>query len=400
MLNKSVFVKCLWLAIALTVIFLPLETKAAWGDFDPTFGSNGTVIDPVTGYIPKSLAIQPDGKILVTGYRILITGGRGRGFFLRRYLSNGQLDASFGKNGAATFTDPTLINSDYEGEKILVQANGKIAVAGRADDFYAVWQFTSSGKGDTAFGQNGLQILTSYQRDHRAPDLNIQSGKLLLTFPKIGAGGEPIMLIRLNSNGAIDQTFGNFGESLTNLQGIINGSDCNFGTVVESDGKITIGGKTAEDYVSKELVRKLSDGSPDPTFFPTPSSIYVGMMAPSGLIKLSNSKYLIISLNLGGPGASTGLDLFSAKGFYETSSSLFDIGSCPAILTNQSDGKILIQLTGPLFRIDADLGSQEWINCQNLQGVQWQRGAIQTDDKIVVAGVYNDNLFLARLLPN
>src|SRR5688500_9054706 len=105
----------IWLKRILTVVlvlaFHAFESRAAWGDYDPSFGFQGVVGDPVTGHIPQGIVIQPDGKILITGYRTLTVGGKG--FFLRRYLANGQLDTSFGTNGAAFGPEIISRGSDH-----------------------------------------------------------------------------------------------------------------------------------------------------------------------------------------------------------------------------------------------------------------------------------------------
>src|SRR5262245_62107600 len=120
------------LAQILTIIFAVALTadiaRANWGDFDTTFGFLGATMDSsVTSHYPNGVALQPDGKILVTGYRLV--SGKKR-FFLRRYLSNGQVDTSFGNNGSAISNALIVIDADYYGQKIVVQDNGRIAVVG------------------------------------------------------------------------------------------------------------------------------------------------------------------------------------------------------------------------------------------------------------------------------
>jgi hypothetical protein len=80
------------LAIVL-VLGVTSHSHGAWGDYDTTFGFLGAIVDnTVTNHTPQGVAVQTDGKILVTGYRLV--GGKKR-LFLRRYLSNGQVDTSF-----------------------------------------------------------------------------------------------------------------------------------------------------------------------------------------------------------------------------------------------------------------------------------------------------------------
>lgn len=75
MANKIICGIKLAVAIALAIVIQTLETRAAWGDLDTAFGSGGIAYDTVTGHRPRSVAIQQDGKILVTGYRVVSHSG-------------------------------------------------------------------------------------------------------------------------------------------------------------------------------------------------------------------------------------------------------------------------------------------------------------------------------------
>jgi len=59
------------LMIAFAAVAFAPNASAAWGDYDTTFGFLGAVVDDVANYRPNGVAVQADGKILVTGYRIL-----------------------------------------------------------------------------------------------------------------------------------------------------------------------------------------------------------------------------------------------------------------------------------------------------------------------------------------
>lgn len=389
-------------AIALVMFIQIDEARAAWGDFDTTFGFQGAAIDTVTGYHPRSVAVQPDGKILVTGYRTVPHSGER--FFLRRYLSNGQLDTAFGTNGAAIGPETNTLTSDYRGNDIVVLTSGKIAVAGLATGKYAVWQFNSNGSADTAFGADGLTVLTNYGAINGGyPEINIQSGKVLLTIRKYVQTNLHVALLRLTTRGALDSTFGTAGEALAEIDG---GTQDGHITVVEPDGKITIGGDRLPASMDRNdgLLRKLANGQDDTTFTPPIHYIY-GPLVP-GLAKLSNGKYAMRWINLAGNGSQTlVIDKFGTGGFVESSPSSYNgypISRCPEIFTSQNDGKLVLQFAGLLFRTNNEItGSLEINDCPNLVGMnEIARGAFQPDDKMIAAGVYNNYLMLVRLLPN
>ena len=386
-------------AVAFMLLIQIVETKAAWGDFDTSFGFQGVAGDTVTGHHPRSIAIQPDGKILVTGYKDTIFGDSG--FFLRRYLSNGQLDTAFGNNGAAIIPGILHGSGNYEGRKMLVQSNGKITVAGTANGYYAVWQFNSNGRNDLTFGQSGLQVLTSYpvvSYLYETPVINIQSGKILLGIPK--ERENRIILLRLNSNGTNDNSFGNLGESLTTM--VFFGG---FGVIVESNGKITVGGTINANltYPPRGLERKLANGQIDLSFFPTyfyPN--HAGQTRP-GLVKLATREYVMRVAEMAV--LAPELDKFSSSGDFVSTLEFPAIAAdCPSVFTNQNDGKLLVNVgeQGTLFRFNANLdaGTMETYNCSNISGISYPKAAIQTDDKMIVVGRVNNNLMLARVLLN
>src|SRR5689334_9679089 len=97
------------------------------GSPDATFGSEGKVITDF-GFFDQStsLAIQPDGKIVVGG----ITGQPNNFilFTVIRYNSDGQLDLSFGNNGRVV-PSPTFQSA---AQSIQIQPDGKILAAGSA----------------------------------------------------------------------------------------------------------------------------------------------------------------------------------------------------------------------------------------------------------------------------
>lgn len=53
--------------IGFMMLFQALQAKAAWGDYDTSFGFGGVSVDSVTGYVPKGVAIQPDDKMVSVG---------------------------------------------------------------------------------------------------------------------------------------------------------------------------------------------------------------------------------------------------------------------------------------------------------------------------------------------
>jgi uncharacterized delta-60 repeat protein len=111
------------------------------GTRDERFGRDGTA---VTSYLfangpglesPKTMAIQPDGKILVAATFTPQGLSAAQTFAaLIRYTAEGQQDHSFGGNGIimASYTDPTYIPYFAQPSALAIQDDGKILMGGRA----------------------------------------------------------------------------------------------------------------------------------------------------------------------------------------------------------------------------------------------------------------------------
>jgi uncharacterized delta-60 repeat protein len=121
-------------------------------------------------------------------------------FALARYTENGQLDASFGSGGKVTAAVIGYRNALY-GRGLAIQPDGKIVGSGYVEtaDFlhadFAVVRFNVDGTLDTTFGPGGTGIvLTDFygERDHAWGGLGLQpDGRIVTvgaanTFHQIG----------------------------------------------------------------------------------------------------------------------------------------------------------------------------------------------------------------------
>src|SRR5439155_8890435 len=94
------------------------------GRLDRGFGGNGTGIvisGPMGG--ARAVALQPDGKIVVSGIGGDIFGP----FALARYTRHGRLDRTFGGVGYVTLR---MDSGEESGDALVIQADGKIVEAG------------------------------------------------------------------------------------------------------------------------------------------------------------------------------------------------------------------------------------------------------------------------------
>jgi uncharacterized delta-60 repeat protein len=110
-------------------LFMP-NLFAAEGTIDTSFNSpEGYVLwDGGSGDdFGRDIALQSDGKIVVTGYR---KNGTDDDLFVIRYNADGSLDTGFGTNGIYRFDK---VGTDW-GYGIAIDASGRIVVTGQSSN--------------------------------------------------------------------------------------------------------------------------------------------------------------------------------------------------------------------------------------------------------------------------
>ena len=123
-----------------------------------SFNGSGTAITPigVGDDYAISLALQPDGKIIVSG---VCSNGANSDFCLARYLANGTFDTSFNSTGKVI--TPIGSSDDY-GYSVALQPDDKIVVAGYcvsgANFDFCLARYLANGTLDTSFGSTGKVI--------------------------------------------------------------------------------------------------------------------------------------------------------------------------------------------------------------------------------------------------
>ncbi|MGN6816264.1 MAG: hypothetical protein ACTHK3_09285 [Solirubrobacterales bacterium] len=151
-----------------TLIRLGLDGKP-----DSSFGGDGVVETPIPGEggIEEGriadVVIQPDGKIVGGGYGFDYTGtppdfvGK---FEIVRYLANGELDPSFGSGGMVGVRLP---GEHSFGRALGLAADGKLVLGGTYDvspnpleehEAPALVRFDSNGSLDPSFGSGGIVL--------------------------------------------------------------------------------------------------------------------------------------------------------------------------------------------------------------------------------------------------
>ena len=236
------------------------------GSLDPTFGSGGRVVTNAggVGSYATGLALQPDGKLLVSGVLILVDAPADSSFLVVRYLPDGSLDPSFGAGGIVA-TDFLAGPGGQDGAKSLtVEPGGNIVAAGFTGVFtnsnaFALARYDSTGGLDPTFGVGGRVVVDmgagltdSVNAVALQPNGGVVGCGTYFEFPR-----NRFALIRLTPDGSLDPTFGSGGRVYTEASP--DGSSCQ-GMGLQSDGKIVAFGGALSDFA---VLRYLADGSLD-----------------------------------------------------------------------------------------------------------------------------------------
>jgi uncharacterized delta-60 repeat protein len=249
------------------------------GTPDAAFGNGGKVSTDFLGLEDDafSILIQPDGKIVAVGSAN--DPATFYDFAAVRYLSNGNLDTTFGVAGKV-HTDFGDQNFD-RARSAALHPDGRIVAAGLAISQnggvqnFAVAQYTSNGVLDTSFGTDGITQIDFGSCCQSANKVLLQpNGKIITVgYANTESSDSDFLLARLTSDGSLDPSFGAGGKVRTSFGDLNGGAN---GALFQPDGKIVAVGFQAtglELFADFALARYLdAEGLPAPTPTPTPTS--------------------------------------------------------------------------------------------------------------------------------
>ncbi|MDD2949815.1 MAG: hypothetical protein PHU29_03405, partial [Sulfuricurvum sp.] len=226
------------------------------GTLDITFDGDGMVTTNFFSYDSiNSIVVQSDGKILAAG-----TTNNTNDIALARYNSDGSLDTTFGTNGKVSTDLGTNFDS---GKDITLQADGKILVAGFSNEVFALVRYNSDGSLDTSFDSDGI-VLTAVSDYSAAQSVTVlDNGKIIVAGFSGSGSSSDFAVVRYNSDGSLDTTFSDDGMIITPVG---TSADIAYSVVIQSDGKILLGGYATNSTTDFAIVRYNIDGSLDTSF--------------------------------------------------------------------------------------------------------------------------------------
>ena len=256
------------------------------GDVDTSFGSGGVARTGSSDMYGASNGckplVQPDGKILICGAR-LMNGSSGSDFLVARFTANGVLDTSFSFDGLTTIDFDNGAGSDLA-NGIALQPDGKIVVIGTTwgantgNTDFAVARLNADGTLDTTFGAGTGKTTIEFDLDagtgqDYANAVTIQpDGRIVVAGSAQTATGAVTALTRLLGDGTRDSAF-NLNGKVTfsfNVAGATGENDAASGVAIDDAGRIVIGATVAYSNPQTQsdfgAARLLANGQPDSNF--------------------------------------------------------------------------------------------------------------------------------------
>lgn len=238
------------------------------GTVDSTFGIHGVVV--VTGFgsgtEATAIARQTDGKLVMAGH---FFNGTSFVSVVLRFSESGALDISFGVAGRALQTIGPVGNV----EDVVIQPDGRILIAGSfrtsgTITFVGLRRYLSTGVVDSTFGINGT-VTRGPGTDNSGMAMRLLGdGRIMVVgSTDLNNGlGHQFLTFRFKPNGTPDSTFGTVGRVITNVSAFPE-----FARDVDvlPDGRILVAGHTgiASSTSHRYAVLCLQDtGLPDPAY--------------------------------------------------------------------------------------------------------------------------------------
>jgi len=219
------------------LLLLLCSQALTYGQLDTSFDGDGVVLPPYA--LPVSdrystsanaqIKVLPDGKILTFGRSDVID----KQLVLRRYLSDGSVDFTFGDNGVSELGF-NINYSDTRWCKSVFLSNGKILLINYTEIYYAhtasieLIQFNANGSIDATFGTNGSKVISDVPYlEWSVNDLQLlPDGRIYI----IGANRYLIgsnyyfipIVIAVSASHERDASFGNNGVFMPENLGMLN----------------------------------------------------------------------------------------------------------------------------------------------------------------------------------
>lgn len=263
---------------------MPSTSFAGAGELDTSFSEDGRLSLIAAGpFVPRAIAVEADGDAIVAGYScqpdatsrngICQTDGDSS-FRLARFTVDGGLDTEFGDKGLVTMKVGVARSQAFD---LLIQPDGKIVVGGVARDAdgqsgrdtFALVRYQTNGGIDPSFGTQGVTLTRIGTGFAAIADLAVTpDGSIVAVGQGQDAQGDPkVALARYSKDGRLESSFNSpMGYQMLGPAAYNYG----LGAIVLADGGVMaagLSGATADPSGHRfSAVRLSHSGAADPAF--------------------------------------------------------------------------------------------------------------------------------------
>jgi uncharacterized delta-60 repeat protein len=240
-------------------------------------GFTGPISIQVPGAGLGSTIVEQDGQFIIVGASDTFNGQvNEQGLFLARFAADGTPDQSFGQGGSTRiilFAQNHMANNSSP--IVALSPNGEIVVARTITDMFpgnepgdriAVARFDHNGSIDATFGNGGF-VYTTIENHFQAYSVAVQRDERIIVGGQSGHIGnclkKPCMrlatLVRYQTNGQLDLTFGNGGVVQANFllsshPGTLVGTSSYSNLFIQDNGLIDAAGDVQTGTGTGEIV--------------------------------------------------------------------------------------------------------------------------------------------------
>jgi uncharacterized delta-60 repeat protein len=338
---------------SLTQLALTRYTSA--GALDTTFGTKGTTLTAFSAFTftPFAFALEPNGEFLVAGS--VVPGGGAAEFGLAQFSASGALDTTFGTAGVAA---AEVIKQTDSPSALLLQPNGQIVIAGfqPGDSAHpsssatptggtSIVRFNSDGALDTTFGTSGAALVSAGMLSPTAVALLSNGDYLIVGQSTSGTGPAEA---EVSSTGVLQSSITTATVTATSpLQGLEQ-----MPTAFESNGDIVVSneGATSHDATLFPIVSLLSEAGVKDTGFAATKISFGGKAKGVGqaIAVQSNGQVVVGGIINDASPIAGGLARLDTNGDLDTT-----FGDAGTVTFDNSVSALLIEANGDIVAVEA-----------------------------------------------
>jgi uncharacterized delta-60 repeat protein len=256
------FIRVMKKFCSLPLLIFATTTLAQPGSLDLTFDTDGIATADMGDDYSYGMALQSDGKIVMAGYSFVADYD----ISVARFNTDGSLDNTFSGDGKLTID---FGGFDQFAGQVAIAPDGKIVIAGTTfnglNNDILVVRVNSDGTIDNTFDGDGIAITDINLSVDYGRDVTVQpDGKIVVAGSTDDLSTLDFAVLRYNTDGTLDNTFDTDGIAITDVN---SNDDYARSITIQADGKLIVAGYAYLGFFTDfAAVRYNTDGTLDNTW--------------------------------------------------------------------------------------------------------------------------------------